>query len=152
MRFKHSICRYDEDDVVQRVFALMGFPPPPPGKARQCAEEVLKMGAFEKMTNVIVQCGRLAVLLKMLDAPRIEPTVEQVKDDKQIGKSLCVVSAQARTSVEIHAGIGAIFYCVESDTLVSQVAPITGAGMDRRRDYLISVLETTRDTLERTFS
>ena len=165
MRFKHSICRYDADDVVRRVFALMGFPDPPLGKARQCAEAVLKEGGFVDMlaasipngTNgavVIAHRQKLTLLLKMLDVPRIEPTVEQVKDDKQLGQSLAVVCPRTRASIEFHAGIGAIFYRADltTDTLVSQVAPITGEGLDRRRDYLLSVIETTRNSLEQTFS
>jgi hypothetical protein len=160
MRYEHSICRYDQEDVIRRVFALMGFPSPPPGKARQCAEEILKPGGFIERaaplspngSDVIAQRGRLAALLVVLDAPKIKPTAEQVADDKQAGQSLCVVSAQLRSSVEIHAGIGAIYYRTEGDSLISQVAPITGSGMDRRRDYLLSVIETTRDTMEQTFS
>ena len=160
MRFENSICRYDADDVVRRVFGLMGFPPPPPRKARQCAEEVLKVGGFvERMAipspnggDVIAQRGRLSALLKMIDAPRIEPTAEQVKDAKQLGQSLSIVSTQIRAIIDIHAGIGAIYYRAESDTLFSQAAPITGRGMDRRRDYLCSVIEATRDTMEKTFS
>jgi hypothetical protein len=102
--------------------------------------------------DVIAQRPRLAALLETLDASRIEPTVEQVRDDKQLGQSLCVVSAQRRVAVELHAGVGAIFHSGEGGDLISQVAPITGSGMDSRRDYLLSIIETTRDTLERTFS
>ena len=162
MYVKHSICRYDADDVVRRVFALMGFPEPPPGKARQVAAEILKPGGVvdrlaevsSRRTTVLAHRGRLAVLLTMLDVPRVEPTVDQVNDDKQLGQSLAVVCPHTRASVEIHAGIGAIFYRaeIETDTLVAQVAPIAGEGLDRRRDYLLSVIETTRNSLEQTFS
>ena len=157
MRFKHSICRYDQDEVVRRVFTLLGFPDPPPGKARLCAEEVLKKGGFVDMVGasaLIAQRERLAALLTMLDVPRIEPTVAQVKDDKQLGQSLAIVCPRTRASIEVHAGIGAIFHRaeLETDTLVSQVAPITGEGLDRRHDYLLSVIETTRNSLEQTFS
>lgn len=162
-RFSHSICRYDEEEVIQCVFAIIGFPPPPPGTARQCAEEILAVGSaldaidlLAAMTpqgnEVLGQRARISDLLVLLDAPKIEPTIEQIRDPRLLGRTLFVISMRKRTGVEIHAGIGALYYRKEAEILISEAAPITGSGMDHRRDYLTSVVEATRDTLEQTFS
>jgi hypothetical protein len=45
-----------------------------------------------------------------------------------------------------------LFHNEETGTMISQVAPITGPGMDTRRDYLLSVLNAGRTTLEQQFS
>lgn len=159
-RFSHSVCRYEQEDVICRVFGLMGFPPPPPGLARRCAEEVFKVGGTldalagetPQGADLIGRRAKISDLLTLLDAPKIEPTRDQVRDPTLLGRTLFVMSAASRVGVEIHAGVGAIFYRKDGDTLVSEVAPITGTGMDMRRDYLLSVIEATRDTLEQTFS
>lgn len=166
MRFEQSVYRYDEDDVIRRILAIMGLPSPPPEKARTCAETLLDGDLMEKLLAMLPDAGvmqaqhrrilreRVASLLAMLDAPKIEPTAEQIQCDKQLGQSLHVACPKTRTSVDIHAGIGAIYYRSDAatGTFISQVAPITGPGMDRRRDYLISVVEMTRNTVEQTFS
>lgn len=155
VRFENSICRYDEDTVIRCVFVLVGFPSPPLGKGRVCLEELLKPGgAFERMSAVPPQRERppMKDLLLILSAPRIEPTVEQICSDRQVERTLFFMGTRPKVGVAIHAGIGAIFYRGEIDRLISEVAPITGAGMEKRRDYLCSVIEATRDTLEQTFS
>jgi hypothetical protein len=159
-RFEHSICRYDQDDVIRRVFAIMGFPLPPPGKARVCADEVLRKGGVTDVLAAIVPHGaavlaqraKLVGFLEMLDVPRIVLTADQVNGATLIGRTLCVASKEARVAVEIHAGIGVLFHHGENGTLISQVAPLTGTGMDTRRDYLLSVIEAARSTLEQHFS
>jgi len=161
MRFEHAICRYDEEELICRAFAILGIPPPPADKARMCAEAIVKAGdLIAEVVSALSPNGdavreqqaRVAEILVMISAPKVEPTLAQVKDDKQLGRSLCLASVQQRASVEIHAGIGAIYHVVVGDTLVSRLAPINGPGMDRRRDYLVSVVETSRDAMERTFS
>ncbi len=159
-RFAHSICRYDQDDVIRRVLALLGFPPPPPGQARECADDVLrKDGLVEALAAVVPHSGtvlaqraHLAAFLKLLDVPRRVVTPDQVNGSTLIGKSLLVASKERRVAVEIHAGIGVLFHDGETGTMISQVAPITGPGMDTRRDYLLSVIDAARTTLEQQFS
>jgi hypothetical protein len=41
---------------------------------------------------------------------------------------------------------------MKPDTLVSELAPRTGGGMDKRQEYLRSVVEAGRDALEQLFS
>ena len=159
-RFEHSICRYDQDDVIRRVFSLMGFPVPSSGEARRCADAFLREGGFAEGLatllphgpTILAQRAKLAGLLEMLDAPRIALTADQVNGTTLIGLSLCVASKERRAAVEIHAGIGGLFHHGESGTLISQIAPLTGPGMDMRRDYLLSVVEAARGTLEQQFS
>lgn len=159
-RFEHSICRYDQDDVIRRVFSIMGFPLPPAGKARACADEVLRKGGVTDVLAAIVPHGaavlaqraKLADFLELLDTPRIVLTADQVNAPTLIGRSLCVASKERRVAVEIHAGIGVLFHQGENGTMTSRVAPITGPGMETRRDYLLSVIEAARTTLEQHFS
>jgi hypothetical protein len=151
MRFESTVGRYSEDTVITRVFALLGFPPPPAGTARACAEAILKVSRFTPMVPA-EHGARVADLLKILDAPMLEPTIDQVNGLTCLGPFLCIVGTRIRDAVEIHAGVGAIFHHGEVDVLFSQAALITGVGMDRRRDYLLSVIELGRDKLEQTFS
>jgi hypothetical protein len=90
--------------------------------------------------------------LKLLDTPDVEPTFDQVHSATTITKTLFVASKLTHTAVEIHAGIGAVFYRMKPDTLVSELAPRTGGGMDKRQEYLRSVVEAGRDALEQLFS
>jgi hypothetical protein len=158
--FEHAICRYNQDDLIRRVFTLMGFPSPPRGKARVCADEVLKKGGvveavaavMPNSNDILAQREKLAGFLEMLDVPKIVLTADQVNAPTLIGRTLCVASRSRRAAVEIHAGIGALFHCGERGTLISQVAPITGTGMETRRDYLLSVVEANRTLLEQQFS
>ncbi len=159
-RFEYSICRYDQEDVICRVFALIGFPPAPSGTARACVEDVLQEGGFIEAVaatvphgnGILAQRAKLALLLELLDVPSIMLTPDQVKNPTLIGRTLCIASKEKRSAVEVHAGIGVLFHHGENGTLTSQSAPITGPGMDMRRDYLRSVVEAARSTMEQQFS
>jgi hypothetical protein len=152
MRYENSICRYDEDRVIERVLVIMGLPTPPAGKGRACVEEILRSPMLTMLADSKVLCDRLTLLLEILGTPVIEPTLKQVQDPTQAGRSLCVLGVQSRIGVDLHAGIGAVFYRASSDTLFSEAAPITGTGLAMRHDYLCSVIEAARDVLERSFS
>lgn len=152
MRYENATCRYDANDVIERVLILMGLPPPPAGRARECAEMILRSPIVVLLPGSDEHRERIALLLKIIDASIVTPTSAQVQDPTQLGESLFVVGLKTRTGVEIHAGVGAVFYRAASDTLFSEVAPITGTGLSMRQDYLHSVIEAARDVLESTFS
>lgn len=154
-RFEQSIRRYDEDEVIAGVLTIAGFMPPSLSVARQVATELLTVGGrFDAITPPILlaQRDRISNLLALLDMPKVEPTADQVRDSKTLTKTLCVASKVTQTAIEIHAGIGAVFYRMKPDTLVFELAPCTGKGMDKRREYLVSVIEASRDVMEQLFS
>lgn len=161
MRFENAPCRYAKDDVIVRAFDILGLPPPIDGQVRRCAETLSRMPdvLLEQNTHpneLRQQRAYVQRLLEFLDAPVVEPTEVQIQDKKSAFLSLNIVSVTRRVAVELHAGIGAMYHrgtrSKEVDSLYSEVAPITGAGMDMRRAYLISVMEVARDALEMTFS
>jgi len=147
-RFENSVCRFDEDEVLRRIFLIVGIEPPPIGKSRGYVERILKTADCPKDFR-----ERFTGLMKILDAKTIEPTASEVSGETCVGPSLCVVNPlPAIGAIELHAGIGAIFRHGNGDTLFSKVAPITGPGLDRRRDYLLSIVEAGRHDMETTFS